>query len=133
MPDHVNAALILAVPPSLTTTTTGSAAMPPGDEFHRILLPHNRDEYEKVEASREIWGREARVLAGGVCVQAYPGPHEPGSSAYSFGCAIMPKSKFGFRNGRPVLREVYWTPDMPGVEEREDGKFAAIPILWCRR
>lgn len=107
--------------------------MPSGDVFHRVLLRHNQDEYEKVEASGEIWGREARVLAGGLCVQAYPGLHEPGTPAYSFGCDITPKSKFGFRNGRPVVREVYWTLDMPGVKSREGGKFAAIPILWCRR
>ena len=107
--------------------------MPFGDAFHRIILRHNSHEYEQVQASREIWGREARMLSGGLCVQAYPGLHLSGQSAYSFGCGIRPKLKFGFRHGKPVVREVYWTPDMPGVEEREGGKFAAIPILWCKR
>ena len=103
------------------------------DAYHRFILPHNRDEFEKVAASNEVWGQEAAVLAGGICVQAYPGCHPAGAKAYSFGCAIPPRKKLGFIGKKSVIREVFWTLDMEGVKERGGGKFAAIPILWCKR
>ncbi|WP_143516878.1 hypothetical protein [Pseudooceanicola antarcticus] len=90
---------------------------------------HNPDEIQLVKTSMEVWGGEARVLAGGVAVQAYPGKADR-QHAYSFGTLVEPKPKFGFRGKQRVVREVFWTLDMEGVEERLGGDFAAIPIEW---
>ena len=100
-----------------------------GSPYHRKISTHNADEIEKVRLSMEVWGREAHTLAGGRCVQAYPGFHT-GPRAYSFGTDIPPVLKFGFRGRVMVVREVAWYENMDGVETRELGEFACIPILW---
>lgn len=100
--------------------------------YHRKLTPSNMDEVDKVERTMEIWGREARVLAGGLCVKAYPGFHS-GPHADSFGCRIPPRLLYGFRGRRQIVREVAWDEGMPGVETRELGRYACVPISWVRR
>lgn len=79
----------------------------------------------------EVWGREARTLASGVAVQAYPGCATQKNS-YTFKTDVLPKLKYGFIGKKPVIRELFWSLGMEGVEEREDGDVAAIKIGWFK-
>ena len=99
--------------------------LPPN--FCRYILDHNRDELELVKKSGEIWGREARVLYSGLCIQAYPGEHETGESAYTFETTVTPFEKHAFIGRRKVIREVVWTDSTPGTQYRENGNCLAIP------
>lgn len=101
--------------------------------YNRRISGHNADEYEKVQSSMEVWGKSAHVLAHGVCVQAYPGAAPKNTDAYSFSSGVPARPKLGFRGKITVIREVVWSLDMPGVEERENGAFAAIAIDWCEK
>lgn len=96
--------------------------------YHRVISTHNPNEISQVKESREIWGGESKVLAHGVCVQAFPERHEPGIGAYSFGTKVTAVAYFGFFNRKMIIREVRWKPDMAGVEERKQGKYACIAI-----
>lgn len=97
--------------------------------FHRLLLQHNLGEYEKVAASMELWGYAAKTLAGGTCVQAFPGPGLR-RDAYGFRTPVAPTDKYGFVDGRVVVREVTWCLGLPGVDERKGGKAACIRLSW---
>jgi hypothetical protein len=104
--------------------------MPPYPEcFHRLILRHNADERSLVRMSMEVWGREAKHFASGLCVQAYPHSAKV-KEAYSFGTRVLAKIKYGFIGEVAVVREVAWNEGMPGVEYRDDDRAVCIPITW---
>lgn len=99
------------------------------DEYFHRFFDASRvpTEAELVEKSREVWGGPARVLAHGLAVRAYPGPHK-GSSRYTFCTKITPNKKLGFLGKKVVVREVVWPDGMEGVEVRDSGNYVSIPI-----
>ena len=93
--------------------------------FHR--MPNNPAERALVTTSGVLHGKEARVLAGGVKVQAYPGPAPEGNpTAYSFTTDLVPHSSLGFRDRKAVVREVYWDETVGAVWV--DDNTLAIPV-----
>lgn len=95
--------------------------------YFRLILQHNAGEVEKVFDSMEVWGREAKTLAHGLCVKAYPGKHKV-PEAYNFETTIQPVLKHGFKGGEMVVREVQWLEGHAGVEYRQNGEFVCIRI-----
>jgi len=75
--------------------------------YHR-LTGHNPVEEGLVRSTGVLLGHEARVLAGGIRVQAYPGPLPEGRTGYTFTTIVPPKVSLGFRNRQTIIREVYW-------------------------
>ena len=104
----------------------------PNGPYHRLILKHNHDELLKVEETMEIWGKEAKTSATGMCVQAYPSWHSV-AYAYSFGTPVKPVEKFGFRDKIMVLRELQWPEGLHGVEDRENGKYVCIRVSWLEK
>ena len=101
--------------------------------FKRRVGEHNAGEFEMVLESSELWGKEAHTLAGGICVQAYPGTKRLPNS-YLLETPIEPFEKLGFPlNGPEVVREVYWTIDIEGVEYRQNDTYVAIPVSNVRK
>jgi len=101
--------------------------------FHRRVGAHNAGEFEKVVLSNELWGKAAHTLAGGICVQAYPG-HKEGPAFYSFKTPIKPKEKLGFPlNGPEIVRELYWTIELEGVEYRDKDTYVSIPVTDLKK
>lgn len=99
----------------------------PEEKYHRIISTHNRDELPKVRESMEVWGREAKVLAHGLCVKAYPGARVA-KDAYTFETPVVPLLKGGFRDNRFVVREIHWPEGHAGVEYRQNGEFVCVRI-----
>lgn len=95
--------------------------------YFRLILQHNQDELEKVRKSMEVWGREAKTLAQGLCVKAYPGWQQV-AAAYTFESPVRPVLKLGFRHGAPVVREVHWPEGHAGVEYRQNNEYVCIRI-----
>ena len=101
--------------------------------FKRRVGEHNAGEFEKVLESGELWGAEAHTLAGGICVQAYPHTKML-PNCYLFETPIQPLEKLGFPlNGPEVVRELYWTIELEGVEYRENETYVAIPVSDPRK
>lgn len=100
--------------------------------YHRKLSMDQEDEIELARNSKEVWGKEPKHLAtGGPCVQAYPGHLRAGQLGYSFGSDVPTKISYGFKDGKKVVREVYWFEEMDGVETRiTDDHYACIKITW---
>lgn len=103
--------------------------MPRFVAFHRYLRSDNRTEPTLVRASGFLKGGEARVLAGGLRINAYPGHVPAGPDQYSFATEVQAKVSYGFRNGKMVPREVYWPEGASGVVDfPQEGKIG-IPAL----
>jgi hypothetical protein len=101
--------------------------------FYRSIGAHNAGEYEKVTTSMEVWGSEARCLAGGLRVQAVPLDRAGHGEGYNFKTYVQPKESLGFPlNGPPMVREVYWEEGHPGVEYRDSGRYVCIPVFDVR-
>lgn len=98
-------------------------------EFFHRKVPHNTNEINLVRESKEVWGREAKVLAWDVAVKAYPG-YATQQNSYTFKTGAMPKLKYGFIGKKRVVRELVWILGMEGVEERENGDAAVIKVGW---
>lgn len=86
-------------------------------QYNRYLREDNRHEPQLVRESGYVKGGEARVLAGGARINAYPGPHAPARDRYTFATDSPPKLSYGLKDGKRVLREVYWPEGSPGVVE----------------
>lgn len=96
--------------------------------FHRYLKPDNRNEADLVRKSGYVKGGEARTLAWGKRINAFPGPHAPVRDHYEFSCQIVPKPSLAFHlNGEPRVREVYWPEGWPGVVDFPDEGMIGVP------
>ena len=101
--------------------------MPQFPAYHRYLRRDNRDEPALVRQSGFLKGGDARVLAGGRRINAYPGPGAGGRDQYDFSTGVEAKLSYGFRNGKMVPREVYWPEGAAGVVDFPDEGKIGIP------
>lgn len=102
--------------------------------YHRYLHPDNRHEPHLVRASGFLKGGTARALAGGVRINAYPGPHDPHArDYYDLGTEVPPKRAYGVDlNGNRSVREVYWPHGHADVVEFPDENRIGIPAQVVR-
>ena len=107
------------------------------DGYHRVQSPNTPNEYELVNASQTLRGYKARAVAGGtLAVRAYPDRANGKPGAYSFGTNTPASPRYGFKDRKPVVREVRWRLDMEGVHcDKDDNgdEFAYIRITWVER
>lgn len=100
--------------------------------FHRYLTPSNRGEPALVSKTGYLKGGEARVLAAGLRIQALAGPHAPSFDTYDFVTKIPHRESLGFRDGKIMVREVYWNEGDPGVAYFPVEKLVGIPATVTR-
>lgn len=98
------------------------------ESFHRVVGPHNTGEKELVRETKVLIGGEARVLAGGLRIQAFNGTAPSDVSAYTFRTKVKPKCSLGFVGAKELIREVYWDSETVGVTVSDDGKTISIPV-----
>lgn len=106
------------------------------EAYHRSPHPENPNEFNQVRQSNSVRGYEAKVLAWGLCVQAYPYLANGKPDAYSFGTDVPAKVSYGFRDRKPIIREVRWDLEIEGVNEDRDDQgreFAYILTTWVER
>ena len=114
--------------PVLVHNTDGDACgvpLPQYGPFHRLASPtQTTADTQKIIDSGELWGGPGR-FSDTPMVQAHAGPLPEGAQGFEFYTDVAP-------NLNDVPWRANWSSTNPGVVMRQNGDYAAIPIVITR-